>query len=213
MGVLFGSLVSSYLWGWSSDRYGSKPAMMFSVFWRVLLPVIYMLTPRNVALSLPYAMFASMIQGVVDVGWTIGSARLLYVGVVPTAKKSEYMALHYAWIGVIGGTSQLLGGRLLDASSNLTGQIGAISLDAYTPLFVLSVILAAVSIVFFARVRADAEYGVGEFAGMFTRQSAAGRQFAGPLPVCQGRNGRRAGDRTPGKWPRVRWPWMNSWRR
>ncbi|MCB0074204.1 MAG: MFS transporter, partial [Caldilineaceae bacterium] len=53
MGVLFGSLVSSYLWGWSSDRYGSKPAMMFSVFWRVLLPVIYMFTPRNVALSLP----------------------------------------------------------------------------------------------------------------------------------------------------------------
>ena len=169
MGVLFGSLVSSYLWGWSSDRYGSKPAMMFSVFWRVLLPVIYMFTPRNAAMSLPYAMFASMIQGIIDVGWTIGSARLLYVGVVPTAKKSEYMALHYAWIGVIGGTSQLLGGRLLDASSNLTGEIAGISVDAYTPLFVLSVVLAAVSIIFFSRVRADAEYGVGEFAGMFLR--------------------------------------------
>jgi MFS family permease len=169
MGVLFGSLVSSYLWGWSSDRYGSKPAMMFSVFWRVLLPVIYMFTPRGVALSLPYAMFASMIQGVVDVGWTIGSARMLYVGVVPTAKKSEYMALHYAWIGVIGGTSQLLGGRLLDASSSLTGQIGGISIDAYTPLFLLSVVMAAISVFFFTRVRADAEYGVGEFAGMFLR--------------------------------------------
>lgn len=169
LGVLFGSLVSSYLWGWSSDRYGSKPAMMFSVFWRILLPVIYMFTPRGVALSLPYAMFAAMIQGIIDVGWTIGSARLLYVGVVPTAKKSEYMALHYAWIGVIGGTSQLLGGRLLDLSSNLSGEIAGISIDAYTPLFVLSVLLAAVSVFFFARVRADAQYGVGEFAGMFLR--------------------------------------------
>ena len=169
MGALGGSLVSSYLWGWSADRYGSKPAMMFSIFWRLFIPAIYFLTPRHTGLSLPYAMFATAMQGVIDVGWTISSARLLYVGVVPTERKAEYMSLHYAWVGLVGGTSQLLGGRLLDVTSSLSGHMGPFPLDAYTPLFLLSIVLTACSIPFFAGVRADANYGVGAFAGMFLR--------------------------------------------
>jgi hypothetical protein len=169
IGALTGVLIFSYVWGWSADRYGSKPALMFSLGWRLLLPILYLLTPRYALISLPYAMAVSMFQGMVDIGWMISSSRLLYVGVVPPKKKSEYMALHFAWIGLVGGTSQLLAGRLIDLSSDLSGQIGPITIDAYTPLFILSLIFAGISIFFFAKVRADAQYGVGEFARMFLR--------------------------------------------
>ena len=169
IGALTGTLIFSYVWGWSADRYGSKPALMFSLGWRLLLPVLYMLTPQQSSISLPYAMLVSMLQGMVDIGWMISSSRLLYVGVVPPKKKSEYMALHFAWLGLIGGTSQLFAGRLIDLSGNISGQIGPFTIDAYTPLFILSLVFAVASILFFAKVRADAEYGVGEFARMFLR--------------------------------------------
>jgi hypothetical protein len=110
-----------------------------------------------------------MIQGIVDIGWAIGSARMLYVGVVPTERKSQYMALHYAWVGLVGGTSQLIGGRLLDLSGNISGEFFGLTVDPYTPLFLLSMVVAALSIIFFSRVRADAQYGVGRFASMFMR--------------------------------------------
>ena len=43
-------------------------------------------------------------------GWGIGSTRLLYVSVVPPEKNADYMALYSAWVGMVGGVSQLLGG-------------------------------------------------------------------------------------------------------
>jgi len=169
IGALTGTLIFSYVWGWSADRYGSKPALIFSLGWRVLLPILYLLTPRYLPISLPYAMGVSMLQGMVDIGWMISSSRLLYVGVVPPAKKSEYMSLHFAWLGLVGGTSQLLAGRLLDLTSGLSGDYGPITIDPYTPLFVLSIFFSVISVFFFLGVRADGEYGVGEFARMFLR--------------------------------------------
>jgi MFS family permease len=169
IGALTGTLIFSYVWGWSADRYGSKPALIFSLGWRVLLPILYLFTPRFLPISLPYAMGVSLVQGMLDVGWMISSSRLLYVGVVPPAKKSQYMSLHFAWLGLVGGTSQLLAGRLLDLTSGISGVYGPITIDPYTPLFVLSIVFAVLSIFFFLGVRADGEYGVGEFARMFLR--------------------------------------------
>ncbi len=169
VGTLLGTLLFSFMWGWTSDRYGSKPVMLLSVLLRALVPVLYLLTPRVEPWNLWYAMTIAFVQGVVDIGWLIGSGRLLFVGVVPPAKKSQYMSLHYAWIGLVGGTSQLLGGRLVDASANLSGELFNLPVNAYTPLLLISSILPLLAMVFFVAVRADANYGVGEFAGLFLR--------------------------------------------
>jgi HEAT repeat protein/Na+/melibiose symporter-like transporter len=170
VGALLGTLLFSFLWGWTADRYGSKPVLMTSVYLRILLPLLFLLTPRFAPWNLWYAMLVSILQGVIDIGWVISSGRMLFVGVVPPAKKSSYMALYYAWIGIVGGTSQLAGGWLVDASANLSGgQVLGVPVDAYTPLFLLSAGLPILAAFFFTAVRADANYGVGEFAGLFVR--------------------------------------------
>lgn len=168
-GVLVGSLLSSYIWGWFADRYGSKPVMLWGVLLRVLVVVGWLIMPRFTPLSLYAALAIAFMQGVADVGWGVGSARLLYVSVVPPARKADYMALYWAWTGLVGGLSQLGGGRIVELSQGIDGQLGFLKLDPYLPLFLLGLLLPIVAIVLFQRINDDSTMGMGRFAGIFLR--------------------------------------------
>lgn len=166
-GALVGGLLAGYLWGWASDRYGSKPVMMVGLVIRLFLPVLWFLLPHHAQWSLYFALGIAVLQGIGDVGWAIGSARLLFVNVVPSAQSMEYMALYYALAGVITGTSQILGGWALDAMMGLDIPIGAMHLDQYTVLMVSAFVLTAGSLSIFGRVRGDSGVSTGQFAGLF----------------------------------------------
>jgi hypothetical protein len=79
------------------------------------------------------------------------------------------MALHYAWVGSIGGISQLIGGWLLLLAAGLHGQVAGIAIDPYTPLFALGLVLTLAAFWLLLGIRADNIFGVGQFAGMFFR--------------------------------------------
>ncbi|MFN8444829.1 MAG: MFS transporter [Caldilineaceae bacterium] len=167
MGALAGGLVGGYLWGWASDRYGSKPVMMSGLVIRLLLPLLWFFLPQNSSWSLPLALSIAVLQGFGDVGWAIGSARLLFVNVVPAAQSMEYMALYYALAGVITGASQMLGGRILDALSGFGIQIGSFTFDQYGVLLLVALLFTAAGLWIFGQVRADSGVSTGQFAGLF----------------------------------------------
>ncbi|MCB0192386.1 MAG: MFS transporter [Anaerolineae bacterium] len=166
-GVLLGGLVSTYLWGWTSDRYGSRPIMLSGICLLASLPIFFMLMPRTSPVSLYVALGVAFLQGIADMGWVIGSTRLLFVSIVPPEKKSEYTALYFACIGVFGGTSQLIAGQVVQLSSGVSGSFYFFTFDSYTPLFLLSIIFAALSLITLRGVRSDTQVTVEEFAGMF----------------------------------------------
>lgn len=168
-GTLLGSLLSSYLWGWAADRYGSAPVTLYGLGMRAMLPFFWMFMPRDSAASLYIALAIAFLQGVADMGWGIGSGRLLYVNIVPAAKRTSYMALYYAWVSVTGGLSQLGGGRLLEVTQNLSGQVWVFTIDPYFPLFVLNIILPIGAFFLLRRVQQDEGIGMREFAGNFLR--------------------------------------------
>jgi Na+/melibiose symporter-like transporter len=169
-GGLLGGLLSSYLWGWAADRYGSKPVMLSGVYARVILPVFWLLMPRQSVWSLYVALGIAFLAGVSDMGWAIGSGRLLFVSIVPPEKRTGYLALRYAWVGIVGGMGRLVSGWVLDYSAALAGQrFLFLTLDPYTVLFVAGLVLSAASLALFRGVRADSSITTGEFAGMFLR--------------------------------------------
>ena len=168
-GALLGGLVSTYLWGWAADRYGSKPVMLIGVLLSILLPIFWLIMPRHAPLSLSIALAIAFLKGIANMGWNIGAARLLFVNVVPPTQKTEYMALYYAWVGVVGGISQLLGGQILEWSQGIKGQLPGLILDPYTPLFLLGILFPIASLFILGQVRSDGRLSTGEFAGLFFR--------------------------------------------
>lgn len=169
LGTLAGGLLSSYVWGWAADRYGSKPVMLSGVYLTMLLPILWVLMPRHSNLSLWAALGISFLQGVANVGWVVGSTRLLYVGVVPPEKKSSYMPVYQAAIGLTGGISQLAGGVVLDLSQGLSGQLLTLTLDPYLPLFAGGLVLPLASGLLLRAIRVEVTVSVGRFAGIFFR--------------------------------------------
>ena len=186
-GTMIGALLSSYLWGWAADRYGSNPIMLSGVYLQILLPIAWLLMPRHTAWSLYIALAVALLQGVASMGWKIGSARLLYVSLVPSKKKAGYMSLRYAWLGVVGGLSKLFSGRLIDFTQGLSGQFLMVTLDPYTFFFIASLIFPLLSIFLLRRVRADSQVSTGEFAGMFV-QGKPLRAFASLVKFHRARN-------------------------
>src|SRR5690606_5920581 len=141
IGGTFGGLTSTYLMGWAADRYGSKPVLLLGLALKAIIPLGWLVIPRSTDISVAYALTLFIISGIVDIGWGIGSGRLLFTSVVPHAQRGEYMAMYYAAIGLIGGFSQILSGALLDATSGISGQLGFLTIDQFTPLFIGAVTL------------------------------------------------------------------------
>ena len=166
-GTFIGGLISGYVWGWAADRYGSRPVMLSGMYLLAVLPIFWLLMPRNTPLSLPIALGVALLQGLITLGWSIGSTRQLFVNLVPPEHKSDYMALNYAWMGAVGGLSQVLGGRLIDLMKGLSGQIAFVPLDPYTLLLASGIVLPVLGALLLTRIRADSRYSVPEFAGMF----------------------------------------------
>lgn len=168
-GSLLGGMASSYLWGWLADRYGSKPVMVSGILFLPLMPLAWLLMPRQVTWSLHLALAIAVGQGLVNTGWNIGSGRILFVGVVPAKRRTAYMALYYAWMGIVGGLGQLFGGWLVDLTAGLQGQWWIVKFDPYTLLFLVGISFPLVSYWLLGRVKADSAVTVRQFAGMFLR--------------------------------------------
>jgi len=162
-----GTLITYYLWGWASDRYGSKPVMFTGLSMLVLLPLILFCIPRHSAASIPCAMAMSFFCGMSNTGWLTGYSRYLYVNAVPADKKTPYMAVFYAWSGLIAGTAPLLAGRLLDLFKGISGEFFIFRLDSFTPLFLISFCLLFAGLVIISKVRSDGAIPARKFVGMF----------------------------------------------
>lgn len=171
-GAMIGSLLSSYFWGWLADRYGSKPIALNGLLMTLFLPILWSIMPRGTALSLPVALGISLLQGIATTGWSIGSGRLLFVGIVPSESKTEYLSQYNAWTGLLSGAGSILGGTLLVyfASRQLT--FLNVGVDSYTVLFAIGFVCSFLSFLILHTLRAPKEAGLGEFAGLFFHGNA-----------------------------------------
>jgi len=149
------TLLSSYLWGRRADYRGGKSTALIGVSLGVVLPVCWWLIPRHTAHSVGIAMVLAFASGLAAVAMGVGTNRLLFVSVVPAQKKTEYMAIHYAWMGLVGGSAPLLAGRLVSLCRHVRGRVLGLPVGPYLPMFVGAVATAIAAIVVLSRLRSD----------------------------------------------------------
>ena len=166
-GGMLGGLLTSFGWGWAADRYGGRPVMLTSLALIAGLPLLWMVMPRNSPLAFAAALGIALLQGLLGMGWGIGATRTLFVGLVPPDRKTEFMAVHYAWMGAVGGFSQLIGGQILDLTSGIQGQFFFFTLDPYTVLFVGAVVLPIFAGQLLRGIESDSRVTTSEFASLF----------------------------------------------
>jgi HEAT repeat protein/predicted MFS family arabinose efflux permease len=166
-GALIGSLLSSYFWGWLADRYGSKPIALTGLLMTMCLPLLWFFMPRASTLSLPIALAISLFQGIASTGWGIGSGRLLFVGIVSSENRTEYLSQYNAWTGVLSGAGSILAGSLLQSFASLQTTIFNFSIDSYSVLFGIGFLLSLTAVVVLRSLHTKREAGLGEFAGLF----------------------------------------------
>lgn len=169
IGTYTGALLPSYLWGWAADRYGSKPVMLFSLNLMVLLPLAWFVMPRHNFLSMPLAMLIAFVAGVSSLAWQISWTRYLFVNAMPLEHRSAYTAIYYAWFGLVSGVAPLLGGQLIELSAGIESEFLLFKLDAYTPLFWLSLLFLAASVIAVAKLHSSEATPFRKFAGMFVQ--------------------------------------------
>ena len=162
-------------------RYGSKPVMQIGLAMKTLLPVAWLLMPRQSSASLAVAMGIAFIG--VSRKLAGQSVRALFVRVVPYEKRAEYMAVYYALVGVWAALAR----SSAVACSTLSGISGSFlfTLDNFTPMFVGG-LRSPRSASTCSAAQADSTVSVGAFAGMFVHGNplqAFDRSLATTVPA------------------------------
>ena len=164
----FGVLIASYLWGWSGDRFGSKPVLLSGLILAVLFPVIVFLLPRANVWSLTAAMAAYVYYGIAVQGCNAGAGRYLFVGAVPhDSRNAAYYAVHYAFSGLCAAVAPLGAGWLLDQCRTISLTWRFVHVDQFSPLFGFSLLFMVGAAVLYSRMRKDGLVRPGEFMSMF----------------------------------------------
>lgn len=158
MVVMIGGALSSIFWGWAADRIGSRPVLMSSLAVGLLLPVGWLLLPREVPNAVFWCGLLYFIYGVIAYGSAIGAGRLLFNSVIPPEKNTSYTAVYYAWTGLTGGIAPLLAGGILSLSAGMRTQIGMLAIDGQAILFILAFLLMGYGLIEYSRVAPDGIY-------------------------------------------------------
>ncbi len=171
IGTYIGALLSSYFWGWAADRYSSRPVMQISNILLMLLPLAWLFQPRFSPYSAPIAMAIAFLTGIANLAWQISLGRYLYVNAISPTYHSSYLALYFSWLSLSVGLGPLLAGRILDVAQRVLApvQVGFLVIDAYTPVFVLSIVLLLASLSVVSRLSTETNVTFRRFAGMFLR--------------------------------------------
>ncbi len=164
-----GSMISCYFWGWSSDRFGSKPVMLMGPIIWLLFPIICILIPYHSILSIPMAFIIEAVLGIGGMGWILGINRYLYVTAMPAEKRTGYSAVYYTNQMIAICLGPLISGLLIDKMSSMRTWLEQYSIQPYTPIFILGFFFMLCGVIIMGKVRCSNDMPLLRFIKLFTR--------------------------------------------
>ncbi len=116
------------------------------------MPALWLALPVLVSVRTAAAYAAYLVFGLSLTGSNIASLRMMYNSVVPEAKKTEYLAVRYAAVGLIAGVMPLLAGQSVAAFAGLDGTWLHLPLNPYVPLFAVCAVAWVLCALLFRRI-------------------------------------------------------------
>ncbi|NLF19673.1 MAG: MFS transporter, partial [Lentisphaerae bacterium] len=122
--VMLGSALGGLACGWAADRLGSRPVLMPALFLNLLVPLGWMILPRQTPHAVVWCAMLYAGYGIAGSAVGIAAGRLLFNGVIPPERNTAYTAIYYAWMGLTGGAAPLLAGALLEVCGERSAALG-----------------------------------------------------------------------------------------
>ena len=136
-------LFSTPLWGYLSDKYGSRPVLSLASGGVIAAPLLWLFTLadphafwRNVALIVTI----NLCSGASWAGVGLAQFNLL-LGIAAPQSRATYTAVFSAVTGTIGGISPVIGGLLMVALEPVAFHAGPIAFNNYKILFFVTALI------------------------------------------------------------------------
>jgi MFS family permease len=136
-------LLSTPLWGYLSDKYGSRPVLSLATVGVIVAPVLWLFTiPNGRALWLNVALIVviNLFSGASWAGVGLTQFNIL-LGVAAPAARATYTAVFSAITGTVGGVSPIVGGALMSALEPVAFHAGPVLFNNYKVLFFLTALI------------------------------------------------------------------------
>ena len=146
---MVGTLISSYFWGYFTDKIGSRKVLFLGLLGMAVLPLFWFVLPNLPWSTTIVAGVSCAAWGMTTIGFSIGQERRLNVELVTPEYKTEYMTVFYTISQVSAVISPLLAGWGLEWCQETDNDFELISWGSYTPFFLVSCSILLISLCLF----------------------------------------------------------------
>jgi HEAT repeat protein/MFS-type transporter involved in bile tolerance (Atg22 family) len=148
-------LLTTPIWGYLSDKYGSRPILTLSAVGTIAAPLLWtMTTPGAFALNTVLIVLLNLISGAAWAGLGLTQFNVLLSTATP-ATRGTYVAVFSATTGIVGAISPILGGALMSALESVAFFVGPVVFNNYKIAFLLTAAIRVVSVLLLSRVPAN----------------------------------------------------------
>ncbi len=145
-------LATTQIWGYLSDKFGSRPLLQLATMATVVAPVMWCLTVRGAfAYNVGIIIALNLVAGVAWAGVGLAQFNLL-LATAPPAARSTYVAVFSAITGIVGGVAPVLGGVAMELLKPIVFSAGFLSLNNYKILFLVTALIRIGCVFLLSRV-------------------------------------------------------------
>jgi len=149
-----GMALASGFWGRVCDSHGFRPVMQFVTVCKFIVPLTYIVLPRNSAIAFPLFAFMFVIDGALNAGGNL-AIKGFSLRCTPRRNRAMYVAADsFLSTGLAGGFAAFLAGLLVQPlTRHLAFQAGAYAFTGYHAVFAASCLLRLGGLPFISRLR------------------------------------------------------------
>lgn len=145
-------LATTQIWGYLSDKFGSRPLLQLATVGTVVAPILWILTiPGAFAYDVVLIVILNFIAGMSWAGVGLAQFNLL-LATAPAESRSTYVAVFSAITGIVGGIAPILGGLAMELLRPVAIPMGFVTLNNYKILFFVTALIRIGCVFLMSRV-------------------------------------------------------------